>query len=159
MAAPPLTSPPTPPAPKVLAAWNSIDKGFFFTFSDGADGTLTADKTYAAQKQAQFAGASVILLDNGALVLGTIQNSKLNVIAALSEVNSSDLTFIVGQSKSADGKTFVDGAVYAATDLKTAGFSGNVLEVGADGKSSKTTHIELDLAVPGTTPPSMGTGQ
>jgi len=153
-AAPPLTSPPTPPAPKALAVWTSKDKGFFFTWSDGADGSLSGDSTYASQKQAQLSGASVVLFDNGSLVLGTIQNTQLNVIAQLAAANSTDLTFILGHSKSSDGKTFFDGSVNASTDLKSAFFEGTLTEISQDGKSSKTTHIELDLAAPGSTPPS-----
>ena len=151
-AAPPPTTPPA--TPKVLHLWTSTDKGAFFTFSDAADGTLTVDNTYATQKQTQFSGASVVLFDNGVLVLGTIQNSQLNPIGVLAELNTSDLTYILGHSKSSDGKTFFDGTVNASTDLKTAFFEGTLTEISADSTSSKTTHIELDLATPTQTTPS-----
>lgn len=153
-AAPPLTTPPAPPAPKVLALWNTTDKGFFFTFSDAADGSLSSDSTYASQKQAQFSGISVVLFDNGALVLGTIQNNQLNAIAQLAEVNTKDLTYTLAHSKSADGKTFLDGTVSAATDLKTGFLELTLTEISQDGKSSKTTRIEFALSNSNPVPPA-----
>ncbi len=146
--------PPSTPAPKVLQAWTSTDKGLFLTFSDAADGTLSLDKDYATEKQTQFNGVSVVLFDNGALVLGTIQGTQLNALAVLAEVNSTDMTFIVGHSKSSDGKTFFDGTVNASSDLKKAFFEGTLIEIGQDPKASKTTHIELNLAVPTAAPAS-----
>jgi hypothetical protein len=150
---------PPPATPKVLQIWTSKDKGFFYTFSDAADGSLSIDKDYASQKQTLFNGVSVVLFDNGSLVFGTIQATQLTPIAVLAEVNTSDLTYTLGHFKSSDGKTFFDGSVNASSDLKTAFFEGTLTEIGQDPKASKTTHIELSLAAPAsnTTPPSGNT--